>query len=99
MSAYRVDKEKQGKGITAGFSMVTAFSTIGSDAGFKQYYTLTNGNEEKEVVGECDGTFGWILLGRYRLSPGECKVVLTDEGEADQVLLGDAVKWEYIEDK
>ena len=42
---------------------------------------------------------GWTFLGRFRLTPGECKVVLTDRGEPDQVLLGDAVRWEYVANK
>lgn len=29
----------------------------------------------------------------------ECKIVLTDRGNKDQVLLGDAIKWVYMEDK
>ena len=66
---------------------------------FKQYYTLVNGGEKQEIVGECDGMVGWTFLGRFRLTPGECKVVLTDRGEPDQVLLGDAVRWEYVANK
>lgn len=76
-------------------NMVPAVTS--KNAGFKQYYTLINGSENREIIGECDGTHGWILLGRYRLFPGECKIVLTDEGEKDQVLLGDAIKWKYVD--
>lgn len=62
-----------------------------------QFLFPINGSENREIIGECDGTHGWILLGRYRLFPGECKIVLTDEGEKDQVLLGDAIKWKYVD--
>ena len=98
VNTYKADKDQAGK-IMGGFAVISSFSTDMKGEAFRQYYTLVNGGEEKEIVGECDGTVGWTFLGRFRLSPGECKVVLTDQGEPDQVLLGDAVRWEYVADK
>lgn len=98
VNTFKVDKDQSGK-MMGGFTIMSSFSTDMKGEEFKQYYTLVNGGEEKEIVGECDGMVGWTFLGRFRLTPGECKVVLTDRGEPDQVLLGDAVRWEYVADK
>ncbi len=54
------------------------------------------GEEKQEVAINIEQQTGWILLGRYHLPAGECKVVLTDQGNEDQVLLGDAIKWESV---
>ena len=59
----------------------------------KQHYVVDYGEEKREVSIDIEEQTGWLLLGRYHLSAGECKVVLTDRGNEDQVLLGDAIKW------
>ena len=35
----------------------------------------------------------------FKLPVGECKIVLTDQGDREQVLLGDAIKWVYTGNK
>lgn len=65
----------------------------------KQYYTIANAGEEYEAVGNVATPGEWVLLGTYRFSPGECKVTLSDQGEPEQLLLGDAVKWIYVGEK
>lgn len=59
----------------------------------KQYYIVDCEEEKREVSINIEEQTGWLLLGRFHLPAGECKVVLTDQGNEDQVLLGDAIKW------
>ena len=64
----------------------------------KQYYIVDCGDKKQEVSIDIEEQTGWLLLGRYHLPAGECKVVLTDQGNEDQVLLGDAIKWVPVEE-
>ena len=57
------------------------------------------GGEKQEVSADIKEQVGWVSLGLFRLPVGECKIVLTDQGDKNQVLLGDAIKWVYREDK
>lgn len=98
--ANRIDKDQMKRAMRGGSGvMVASSSMIDMNAAVKQHYRLENNGEKKEAVGEGGIQAGWVLLGRFRLTPGECKVILTDEGETDQVLLGDAIRWKYVEDK
>lgn len=63
----------------------------------KQYYTIVHEGKEDKVIAEINENTGWILLGRFYLERGTCKVILSDEGQPYQVLQGDAVKWIPIE--
>lgn len=65
----------------------------------KQYYIVDVGGEKQEVSVDIKEHVGWVSLGLFQLPVGECKIVLTDRGNKDQVLLGDAIKWVYMEDK
>ncbi|MFR5658459.1 MAG: hypothetical protein ACLUDU_11015 [Butyricimonas faecihominis] len=65
----------------------------------KQYYIVDVGGEKQEISVEIKEYVGWVSLGLFQLPVGECKIVLTDQGDEDQVLLGDAIKWVYRGDK
>ena len=80
--------------VSSSFSV--SFGGSGNGPEIKQYYTITNAGKEYEVVGNVATPGEWVLLGTYRFSPGECKVTLSDRGESEQLLFGDAVKWVYV---
>ena len=64
----------------------------------KQEYTVTLASGDVKVVwADNKDVCGWISLGTFDCTPGKCKVALSDKGAADyQIVIGDAVKWEYI---
>lgn len=97
---YREKRENKGGGRGFGMSVSSSFSVSFGGSGngpeIKQYYTVTNAGKEYEVVGNVATPGEWVLLGTYRFSPGECKVTLSDRGESEQLLFGDAVKWVYV---
>ena len=39
---------------------------------------------------------GWISLGEYESTSGECVVMLHDTGDSNHIIIGDAVKWVYV---
>ena len=53
------------------------------------------GGKKQEVSADIKEHVGWVSLGLFKLPVGECKIVLTDQGDREQVLLGDAIKWVY----
>lgn len=57
------------------------------------------GGEKREVSVDIKEHVGWVSPGLFQLPVGECKIVLTDRGDKDQVFLGDAIKWVYTENK
>ncbi|WP_455785874.1 golvesin C-terminal-like domain-containing protein [Butyricimonas faecihominis] len=40
--------------------------------------------------------YGWISLGEYESTSGECVVMLHDTGDPNHIIIGDAVKWVYV---
>lgn len=97
-------REKQkGGGLAIGMSVAIMETSVAvsNQPEVKQYYTLYNGGTEQEIVGTITNPkgYGWVYLGRFNLSAGECKMVLDDRGEPGQVLLGDAMKWVRVENK
>ena len=100
LDVARREKEKKGGMSLSGAINVTASSVeLNNRLEIKQYYTLYNDGTEREVVATITNPRGWILLGRFRLAAGECRVVLDDRGEPEQILLGDAIKWVRVKDK
>lgn len=92
------EQEKGGRG--SGIFTVSAFSVTESEPEeVKQYYIVDVGGEKQEVSVDIKEHVGWVSLGLFQLPVGECKIVLTDQGNKDQVLLGDAIKWVYRGDK
>ena len=92
------EQEKGGRG--SGIFTVSAFSVTESEPEeVKQYYIVDVGGEKQEVSVDIKEHVGWVSLGLFQLPVGECKIVLTDQGNKDQVLLGDAIKWVYMGDK
>ena len=97
--AHRMDEQEKGaRG--SGIFTVSAFSVTESEPEeVKQYYIVDVGGEKQEVSVDIKEHVGWVSLGLFQLPVGECKIVLTDQGNKDQVLLGDAIKWVYMGDK
>lgn len=100
LDVARREKTKRGGMALSGAINVTASSVeLNNRPEIKQYYTIYNDGTEQEVVGTIMNPRGWVLLGRFRLAAGECRVVLDDRGEPEQILLGDAMKWVRVKDK
>ena len=97
--AHRMEEQEEG-GRGSGIFTVSAFSVTESEPEeVKQYYIVDVGGEKQEVSVDIKEHVGWVSLGLFQLPVGECKIVLTDQGDEDQVLLGDAIKWVYRGDK
>ena len=97
--AHRMEEQEKG-GRGSGIFTVSAFSVTESEPEeVKQYYIVDVGGEKQEVSVDIKEHVGWVSLGLFQLPVGECKIVLTDQGDEDQVLLGDAIKWVYRGDK
>ena len=97
--AHRMEEQEKG-GRGSGIFTVSAFSVTESEPEeVKQYYIVDVGGEKQEVSIDIKENVGWVSLGLFKLPVGECKIVLTDQGNKDQVLLGDAIKWVYMGDK
>ena len=97
--AHRMEEQEKG-GRGSGIFTVSAFSVTESEPEeVKQYYIVDVGGEKQEVSVDIKEHVGWVSLGLFQLPVGECKIVLTDQGNKDQVLLGDAIKWVYRGDK
>ena len=100
LDVARREKTKRGGMALSGAINVTVSSVeLNNRPEIKQYYTIYNDGTGQEVVGTITNPRGWILLGRFRLVAGECRVVLDDRGEPEQILLGDAIKWVRVKDK
>ena len=97
--AHRIEEQERG-GRGSGYISVSysAVSKTESEE-IKQHYIVNFGGEKQEVSADIKEQVGWVSLGLFRLPVGECKIVLTDQGDKNQVLLGDAIKWVYREDK
>ena len=97
--AHRIEERERG-GRGSGYISVSysAVSKTESEE-IKQHYIVNFGGEKQEVSADIKEQVGWVSLGLFRLPVGECKIVLTDQGDKNQVLLGDAIKWVYREDK
>ena len=97
--AHRIEERERG-GRGSGYISVSysAVSKTESEE-IKQHYIVNFGGEKQEVSADIKEQMGWVSLGLFRLPVGECKIVLTDQGDKNQVLLGDAIKWVYREDK
>ena len=59
----------------------------------QKYKISPLGGEEKVVYVDTRGE--WCSLGVYNCLPGVNKISLSDEGEENQIILGDAIKWVY----
>lgn len=67
-------------------------------AGVQEYTVTLPSGEIKKAQADATNTVGWISLGYFDCTPGECKVTLSDVGTTDhQIVIGDAVKWVYLE--
>ena len=67
-------------------------------SGPQKYKILPRGGEEEIVVTDnIQRQHGWISLGYFDCLPGESKIYLSDDGNDNQVIFGDAIKWVYIE--
>ena len=70
-----------------------------------QYYTVTCDEGVKEIpldvnIGWKAEKGKWISLGRFKLTPGEHVITLSDKSNtSDFNIYADAVKWVYIEDE
>lgn len=93
-------KEQEIGGMGSGhFTFSISSSTEVEPEEVNQYYIITYGEEKYEVSADVKELVGWVSLGCFELPVGESKVVLTDRGGEDQVLLGDAMRWVYVGDK
>lgn len=59
----------------------------------QKYKISPLGGEEKVVYVDTRGE--WCSLGVYNCLPGVNKISLSDEGEENQIIVGDAIKWVY----
>ena len=59
----------------------------------QKYRISPLGDEEKVVSIDTKGK--WCSLGIYYCLPGISKISLSNEGEKNQMIVGDAVKWVY----
>ena len=66
--------------------------------GVQEYTIILPDGENKKVSVETRNEQGWISLGYFDCTPGECKISLSDVGAKEQVVIGDAVKWVYVDD-
>ena len=60
-----------------------------------QAYTIVLPEARHEIsidTSDC----GWISLGEYESTSGECVVMLHDTGDSNHIIIGDAVKWVYV---
>ena len=65
----------------------------------KQYYMVFHDGKEEEGNIDVNNQAGWLFLGRFRLAGGDCKVVLQDKGEPNQILVADVIKWVRVKDE
>lgn len=80
-----------------GLGMTTSFS-MDQSGKKEQYYTIDFGDRSEEIVLDVRDQSGWVSLGRFTFSPGNASVSLSDKGEPQQVIYGDAVRWIYLEE-
>ena len=97
--AHRIEEQERGGRGSGYFSISYSAVSKTESEEIKQHYIVDFGGEKQEVSADIKEQVGWVTLGLFRLPVGECKIVLTDQGDKDQVLLGDAIKWIYREDK
>ena len=97
--AHRIEEQERGVRGSGFFSISYSSVTEMEPEERKQYYVVEFGGEKQEVTADINEQVGWVSLGLFQLPAGECKIVLTDQGDKDQVILGDAIKWIYREDK
>jgi hypothetical protein len=75
----------------------TTFNYAGSDKQeVLQHYTLTTAGGTEEASIDLTTGRGWRSLGRFRFTPGDYTVTLSDRGVTDQIIIGDAVKWVHV---
>lgn len=78
------------------------------------YYTVYHGDRNEKVVfrhdhqaypkvwsrmGDAPVTNLWVSLGEYDFPAGKARVVLSDKGSPDVLIIADAVKWVYLGEK
>lgn len=64
----------------------------------QQKYIIRDEKEEKIVyINGPTWKEGWTSLGTFSCPKGKCSIILSDEGIAGQVIIGDAVKWTYVD--
>ena len=96
----RIELRNKRGGRGSGFFSISVSSVTETEPEeIKQYYVVNIGGEKQEVSADVKEQVGWVSLGLFQLPVGECKIVLTDQGNKDQVLLGDAIKWVYTGNK
>ena len=57
------------------------------------HYTVYTGKEEKTIEITPKKTLAWVSLGKYHFHKGKVRTTLNDQGEAEQFIVADAVKW------
>lgn len=62
----------------------------------QKYKISPLGGEEKVVYIDPGAGNKWFSLGVYDCVPGVSKISLSDEGEENQMIIGDAIKWVYL---
>ena len=91
----RIERE----GVYEVFAYIVTTPQSSQDKTMERYFTVYSKDGVQEVVTDIYMKGGWISLGKFYYTPGECKVSLSDKGKADQLIIGDAVKWVYLGDK
>ena len=97
--AHRIEEQERGGRGSGFFSISVSSVTETEPEEIKQYYVVNIGGKKQEVSADIKEHVGWVSLGLFKLPVGECKIVLTDQGDREQVLLGDAIKWVYTGNK
>ena len=63
-----------------------------------QTYMVSASDGDKEIIINTYRQEGWVSLGRFYYKTGEYKVSLSDRGQHEQLIVGDAVKWKYCQE-
>lgn len=85
---WEVDLPKEGE--YEAFVYIPSYSL---NMNIQKYRISPLGDEEKVVSIDTKGK--WCSLGIYNCLPGISKISLSNEGEENQMIIGDAVKWVY----
>ncbi len=62
----------------------------------KQAYTIVLPGARHEITIDTSD-YGWISLGEYECASGESVVMLHDTGDPNHIIIGDAIKWVYVD--
>lgn len=68
------------------------------ERGMVQIYEVRQGKWQETIELTDMSLQGWNLLGVFDCQVGECIVSLSDRGEKEQMICGDAVKWVFVQE-